>query len=128
MHSRDTSLALQTALLAAAASGADGLTAAAYLAKPSDLKYSAKVLRRLARSTAPTIKVPSLLRAIAKGAGGDGGAVAETPPQPTHIASASRALEMWAELEAFAKAALGRQRAAPPGAAALLYSYGMVGG
>ena len=49
-------------MLAAAAMGAEGLTAASLFTKPSELKFGAKVLRRVARSPAPTIRMPSLLR------------------------------------------------------------------
>ena len=120
----------ETALLAAAATGADGLAAASYLAKPSQLKFGAKVLRRLTRSAAPTIRVPSLLRWLASrerlvGSGERDRGLA--PPLPSHKATAERALSLWAELCAYAAAALRQERTAPPGAAALLYSFGMVG-
>ena len=52
----------EASLLAAAAMGAEGLTAASLFTKLSELKFGAKVLRRVARSPAPTIRMPSLLR------------------------------------------------------------------
>ena len=128
----------ETALLAAAAAGSQGLTAASFLSKPSELKFGAKVLRRVARSAMPAIRVPSLLRGLlsvqsrheSQDRGGDGKATwtgDEAMPLSSHKDLAERALSMWAELLAFANAALRRERTVPPGVGALLYSFGMVG-
>ena len=115
----------ETALIAAAATGAEGLTAGAYLSKPSELKFGANVLRRVARSTAPTIRIPWLLRWLASAKCGGDGRVA--PPLASHTAIAERALRMWTDLKGYAEAALRRERTAPAGVGALLYSFGMVG-
>ena len=120
----------ETSLLAAAATGAEGLTAAAFLAKPSELKFGAKVLRRVARSPAPTVSMPALLRWLASRwieSRGEGEQSRAIKPLPSHTELAGRALTMWAELQTFAAATMRRERTAPPGVAALLYSFGMVG-
>ena len=91
-------------MLAAAAMGAEGLTAASLFTKLSELKFGAKVLRRVARSPAPTIRMPSLLLWLAQNR--ERGGKCQIMPLPSHMELANRALAMWTELQAFAAAAM----------------------
>ena len=103
-----------TRLFAAAAAASSGLVAAPFLARPSQLKYGGKALRRVAKAKGGELTVPLLgvLRWLARMAEQtqlpSGQPQPGQPPQPGHEKAAQRALELGAEASAFAAAALRR--------------------
>lgn len=127
-----------TRLFAAATTASTGLAQAPFLAHPSQLKYGARALRRVAKGSkggSLSVPVPIVLRSLVRSTEGltvaqlalSTGISSMASPLHGHEGAAARAIALGGEARSFALTALALKRPVPSAAISLLYSIGMVG-